>query len=91
MSLVIQSRMLPLLLQLGPPAFRASAVAEQSFEHDTRVSLGRQRRRRRRPGQVVLIRARVAVVAVADLSDQIGADLERRNRRDSLPMLCAAI
>ena len=62
-------------------AARASAVAEQPLEDDARIGFGRQRRRRRRPGQVVLIGARVAVVAVADLRDQVGAEFERRNLR----------
>ena len=69
------------LLELRASPLGAAAVAEQPLEDDARIGLGRQRRRRRRPRQVVLIGAGVAVVAVADLRDEVGADLERRNLR----------
>ena len=69
------------LLQFRAPALGAAAVAEQPLEDDAGIRLGRQRRRGRRPRQVVLVGAGVAVVAVAHLGQQVRADLERRQRR----------
>ena len=69
------------LLQLRAPPLRGSAVAEQALEDHPRIGLGRQRRGRRRPRQIVLVRAGVAVVAVADLRDQVDAELQGRNGR----------
>ena len=57
--------------QRRAPVRRAAALAEQALEDDARVRLGRKRRRRRRPREIVLIDARVAVVALARPS---GAD-----------------
>ena len=59
------------LLQLRAPLGRRAAVAEQALEDHTRIGLGRQRRRRRRPRRALfMVRAGVAVVAVADLRDR---------------------
>ena len=67
--------------QRGAPIGRAAALAEQPLEDDARMRLGRERRRRRRPREVVLIDARVAVVALADGLEQIHRQLERRQQR----------
>ena len=69
------------LPQFDAPFGRAAAIAEEAFEDDTRVGLGGKRRRRRRPGEIVLIRAGEAVIAIADRGQQIHAQLERRQRR----------
>ena len=81
MSSSTQSRMLAFRRSLGAARVGRAAVAEQPFEQHARIGFARQRRGRRRPRQVVLVHAGEAVVAVADLRDQVGAELERRNRR----------
>ena len=68
-------------LERGAPIGRAAAFAEQPLEDDARVGLGRQGRRRRRPRQIVLIDARVAVVALADRLEQVHRQLQRRQQR----------
>ena len=73
--------------QLGAARVGRAAVAEQPLEQHARVGFGRQRRGRRRPRQVVLVDAGEAVVAVADLRDQVGAELERRDRRAAADLL----
>ena len=60
---------------------RAAALAEQALEDDARMGLGRQRRRGRRPRQIVLVDAGVAVVALAHRGEQIHRQLERRQPR----------
>ena len=67
------------LAQFSAPALGAAPVAEQAFEDHARVSLGGKGRRRRQPGQIVLVRARKAVIAVSNLSDQVRSDFKRRN------------
>ena len=68
----------------------AAAFAEQTFEDDARMRLGRQRRRGRRPGKIVLINAGVAVVALADrLQQSIASSSE--GSCVSWPICCAAI
>ena len=69
------------LLQRRAAIRRAAAFAEQALEDDPRMRLGRQRRRRRRPGEVVLIDAGVAVVALADDRQQVHRQFERRQLR----------
>jgi hypothetical protein len=66
---------------IGAPLTGRPAFAEQPFEHRARIRLGRQRGRRRGPGQIVLVGARQPVVAMPDLRDQIRAQLERRQPR----------
>ncbi len=81
MSSLTQSSRLARLLQRRAPVGRAAALAEQPLEDDARMRLGRQRRRRRRPGEIVLIDAGVAVVALADRLEQVHRQLERRQLR----------
>ena len=69
------------LPQLGAPLFGAATVAEQPLENDTGIGFGRKRRRGRRPRQIVHVGACKAVVAVADLSNDLRSKLERRDRR----------
>ena len=59
----------------GSPAARRAAGAEEPLEDEARVGLGRHRRRRRAPGEVVLVGAGVAGVA--------GAGLPHRRRRSA--------
>ena len=74
---VTESRMLRSLSQPCRPLLRRAAAAEQTLEHDPRIRLGKQRRRRRAPGDGVQVDAAVAVLAHADVLEQIEADLER--------------
>ena len=67
--------------QRHPPIGRAAAVAEQPLEDDARMCLRGQRRRRRRPREIVLVDARVAVVALADGLEQVHRQLQRRQQR----------
>jgi hypothetical protein len=60
---------------------RVAALAEKALEDDARVRLGRERSGRRRPGQAILIDARVAVVADAGERVQVHRELERRQLR----------
>ena len=62
-------------------AGRCAAVAEQALEHDARIVLGRQRRRRRGPRQRVQVGAAVAVLALPGQEIEIDGELERRQRR----------
>ena len=78
------------LPQFGAAVGRAAAVAEQALENDARMSLGRKRRGGRRPGEIVLVDAGIAVVALADRGEQIHGQLERRQPR-LLPICWAAI
>ena len=57
--------------QCGPAIRNTAAFAEQALEHDARMRFGRQRRRGRRPREVVLINAGVAVVALTDQLKEI--------------------
>ena len=72
-------------LALFRSAARRSAVLPPSpnktFKDDPRMSFGRQRRRRRRPGKIVLIDAGVTVVALAHRLDQIHRQFQRRQLR----------
>ena len=52
-------------------------LAEEAFEQEPGVGLGRDRRGGRAPGEVVLVGARVAGVAVAGLADGVAAQFER--------------
>ena len=70
-----------LALQRRSPIGRAAALSEQALEDDARVRLGRKGRGRRRPREVVLIDARVAVVALTDHLEQVHRQLERRQQR----------
>ena len=81
MSSRTQSSRLACASQRRPAVGRAATLAEQPLEDDPRMRFGRQRRRRRRPRQVVLIDARVAVVALADRLEQVHRQLERRQQR----------
>ena len=67
--------------QRGAAVGGAAAFAEQALEDDARVGFGRKRRRRRRPREVVLVDARVAVVALAHRLEQIHRQLQRRQQR----------
>src|SRR4029077_16210305 len=60
---------------------RVAALAEEALEDDARVRLGRERGGRRRPGEAILIHARVAVVAHASERVQVHRELERRQLR----------
>ena len=51
------------------------------------MSFRRQRRRRRRPGEIVLIDAGIAVVALADDRQQIHRQLQRRQLRVAADLL----
>ena len=75
----------------------APALAEEALEDDPRMGLGGQGGRRRRPGEVVLVDAGVAVVALADGREQVhrqsratataspGRSAGRRSGRRSCP------
>src|SRR6266850_2141459 len=65
-----------ILLQFGAPFFGAASVAEQPLKDHARISFRRKRRGGRRPGQVVHVDAREAVIAVTDLSDDLCSELE---------------
>src|SRR5207245_9721591 len=52
--------------QRSLPVRDAPAIAEQTLENDSRLALPRQRRRRRRPREIILVNAGVTVVALAD-------------------------
>ena len=67
--------------QRGAPIGGAAALTEQPLEDDARMRLGREGRGRRRPREIVLIDAGVAVVALADGLEQIHRQLERRQQR----------
>ena len=69
------------LARLGGAPRRGAAVAEQPLEHDARIVLGRQRRRRRGPRQRVQVGAAVAVLALPGQEIEIDGELERRQRR----------
>ena len=68
-------------------ALLGGARAEEALKHEPRIGLGRHRRGRRLPGDVVLVRARVARVAVARLVHRVAGQLERREPRDVPDML----
>ena len=59
------------------PALARRARAEEALEDEPRVGLGRHRRRGRLPGEVVLVGAGVARVAVARLADRVAGQLQR--------------
>ena len=66
------------------PAVRSTrpAATEQALEHDARIDLHRQRRRRRLPVQRVHVGAAVARIARAEQPGEVlGGHLERRKRR----------
>ena len=67
--------------QGGAPVRGAAPFAEQALEDDARVRLGRQRGRGRRPRQVVLVDAGVAVVALPHHVHQVHRQLQRRQAR----------
>ena len=72
----------------GGAAFRrGGAVAEEPLEHDPRMRLARQRRRRRGPREIVLIDAGVAVVALAGDRQQIHGQFERGELRAPADLL----
>jgi hypothetical protein len=48
------------------PVRLVAPLAEEHFEHQPRMRLGRERRRGRRPRQVVLVDAGIPVIALAD-------------------------
>ncbi len=81
MSSRTQSSRLALRPQRRAAVGRAAALAEQALEDDARMGLSRKRRRRRRPREIVLIDARVAVVALTDRLEQIHRQLQRRQQR----------
>ena len=63
------------------PLLGCAAIAEQPLEHDPRVVLGRERRRRARPRQRVHVDAGVAVLALPAEEVQVDGQLQRRLRR----------
>ena len=67
--------------QGGAPLGRGAALAEQALEHHPRMGLGRQRRGGRRPREVVLVDAGIAVVALTDHVEQVHRQLERGQLR----------
>ena len=69
------------VVQRGSPCGRIAAFTEQAFEDYPRMRLRRKRRRRRRPGEAILIDARVTVVAHAGERVQIHRELERGQLR----------
>ena len=69
-----------LLLHPVEPLFRRAAFAEQPLEHDARVVLGRQRRRRRLPRHRVHVGAAVARFALA-AEDEIDFRRDQLHRR----------
>jgi hypothetical protein len=79
--------------QAGPAAERglpvglAAPFAEQHLEHQPRVRLGRQRRRRRRPRQVVLVDAGEAVIALTDSLHHVHRQFQRRQLRLAAELL----
>ena len=70
---------------------RVAALAEQALEDDARMRLGRKRRRRRRPGEAILIDARVAVVAHAGERVQVHRRARATASCVSRPICLAAI
>src|SRR5438876_7590229 len=50
--------------QLGAAVRHAASLAEQALKNYARMSLSRKRRRRRRPGEIVLIHTGVSVVTL---------------------------
>ena len=67
-------------LRLRDPLLRCPAISKQPLEHDTRIVLGRQRRRVGAPGKRVQIRAAVAVLALSAEEVEIDCQLERGQR-----------
>ena len=55
----------------------AAAFAKQALEHNPGMRLGGQRRRRRGPGEIVLIDTGVTVVALADDLHEVHRQLQR--------------
>ena len=58
-----------------------AAFAEKHFEDDARMRFGRQRGGGRRPGEIVLVDARISVVALTHGLQQVHRQLERRKLR----------
>ena len=87
MSSLNESSRLARLRSAARRAAGAAALAEEALEHDARMRLGRERRRRRRPGEAILIDARVAVVAHAGERVQVHRQLERRQLRVAADLL----
>ena len=67
--------------QFGGALRGAAAFPKEPFENRARVRFSRQRRSRRRPGEVVLIHACVAVVAYSDRSQQVHREFQRGHAR----------
>ena len=81
MSSRTQSSRLALRSQRRPPVVRIATLAKQPLENDPRMRFGRQRRRRRRPREIVLVDARVAVIALSDRLEEVHRHLQRRQQR----------
>ena len=69
------------LAERGAPLRRAAAFAEEALEDDARMRFRRQRGGGRRPREVVLVDAGVAVVALPHHFHQIHRQLQRRQLR----------
>ena len=54
------------LAQSGLTFFGRPALSKQTFENDARVSFRWKRRGWRGPGQIILVDARIAIVALAN-------------------------
>ena len=79
-SLVDAIEQAALLLHPVEPLFRRAAFAEQPLEHDARIVLDRQRRRRRLPRHRVHVGAAVAGLALA-AEDEIDLRRDHLHRR----------
>ena len=71
----------PVLPELRSPLGRRAAFTEELLEHDARVVLHRQRRRRVSPRDGVHVDAAIAVLAVAHQEVAVDRQLQRRQRR----------
>ena len=74
--------------RLRDPLLPRPPISEQTLEHDSRIVLGRQRRRVRAPGERVEIRAAVAVLTLSAQEVEIDRQLERGQRRGLSQMGC---
>ena len=73
--------LLPAALQVRPP-LAGRAGAEEPLEDQPRVGLRRHRRRRRAPGEVVLVGAGIAGVAGPGLPARVAGQLQRGEARE---------
>jgi hypothetical protein len=68
-------------------ALAGGAGAKKALEDGARIRFRRHRRRRRTPGHIALISARVAGVAIARLANDVGSDLQGRETRQAADLI----